>query len=243
MLRLRAIRCLIVAAVAAGVALTTQAKTPDGWRFIEYNEAVSLAKKSHKPLFVYFGFETCPYCEIANRNTFSSELLRKRYSEHYVLAYFDIRGNPADVMTLPGGEKMTRADAIKRMRSVPVPAWAFVSFDGRDILMRRGSRTPVEAFVQLDDYVSSNDGGAIANEDGDVYAYGNTFQTNKAGGDGGAIYGDNHVEISGNRFIGNRSYRGIGGAAYAGWDFYGDPSANTYRGNTDRYGASTWDWD
>ena len=156
MLRLRAIRCLIVAAVAAGVALTTQAKTPDGWRFIEYNEAVSLAKKSHKPLFVYFGFETCPYCEIANRNTFSSELLRKRYSEHYVLAYFDIRGNPADVMTLPGGEKMTRADAIKRMRSVPVPSWAFVSFDGRDILMRRGSRTPVEAFVQFDDYVSSN---------------------------------------------------------------------------------------
>lgn len=151
----RAIRCVLAAMVLAGVAFAAQAKTPDGWPFIEYNEAVALAKKAHKPLFVYFGFQTCPYCEVANRNTFSSELLRKRYSEHYVLAYFDIRGNPSDVMTLPGGEKITRADAIKRMHSVPVPAWAFVSPEGKDILMRRGSRTPVEAFVQFDDYVSS----------------------------------------------------------------------------------------
>lgn len=87
-----------------------------------------------------------------------------------------------------------------------------------------------------------NDGGAIASEGGDVYAYGSIFQANQAGGDGGAISGE-HVEISGNRFIGNHSYFGWGGAAYAGWDFYGDPSANTYRGNRDRGGVNSWDWD
>jgi thioredoxin-related protein len=133
-----------------------QAKSPDGWQFVEYNEAVRLAKRTHKPMFVYFGFATCPYCEIANKNTFSSDALRKRYTEHYVLAYFDIRGNAADVMTLPDGEKLTRADAIKRLRSAPVPAWMFVSPEGKEILMRRGSRTPVEAFLQFDQYVSSN---------------------------------------------------------------------------------------
>ena len=132
------------------------ARTPDGWPFVEYNEAVRLAKRTHKPMFVYFGFETCPYCEIANKNTFSSDALRKRYTEHYVLAYFDIRGNAADVITLPDGEKITRADAIKRLRSAPVPAWMFVSPEGKEILMRRGSRTPVEAFMQFDQYVSSN---------------------------------------------------------------------------------------
>jgi len=133
-----------------------QAKTPDGWPFVEYNEAVRLAKRAHKPMFVYFGFATCPYCEVANKNTFSSAELRQRYTEHFVLAYFDIRGNPADLMTLPDGEKLPRADAIKRLRSSPVPAWMFVSADGKEVLMRRGSRTPVEAFIQFDQYVTSN---------------------------------------------------------------------------------------
>ena len=60
------------------------------------------------------------------------------------------------MMTLPDGEKLTRADAVKRsLRSAPVPAWMFVSPEGREILMRRGSRTPVEAFMQFDQFVSS----------------------------------------------------------------------------------------
>jgi thioredoxin-related protein len=134
-----------------------QAKPPEGWPFVEYNEALRVAERVHKPVFVYFGFPSCPYCEIANKNTFSSEALRKRYTEHYVLAYYDIRGNPDDLMTLPGGEKLARADAIKRLRASPVPAWMFVAADGRQILMRRGSRTPVEAFMQFDEFVA---GGA-----------------------------------------------------------------------------------
>jgi thioredoxin-related protein len=144
------------AAMALLAVSAAAAKTPDGWPFIEYNEAVRIAKRMHKPMFVYFGFETCPYCEIANKNTFSSAALRKRYTDHYVLAYFDIRGNPADVMTPPDGEKLTRAEAIRRMRAVPVPAWTFVSPQGREVLMRRGSRTPVAAFMQYDEYVSGN---------------------------------------------------------------------------------------
>ncbi len=144
------------ALIALLAAPLVEARTPSGWPFVEYNEAVRIAKRTHKPLFVYFGFDTCPYCEIANKNTFSSDSLRKLYTEHYVLAYFDIRGNPGDVMTLPDGSQLTRAEAMKRMRSVPVPAWMFVSPEGREILARRGSRTPVEAFMQFDQYVSSN---------------------------------------------------------------------------------------
>jgi len=143
---------LLLAALCAGVA---QARVPDGWPFLEYNEAVRVAKQTNKPLFVYFGFETCPYCEIANRNTFSSELLRKRYSEHYVLAYFDIRANPNDPMTLPSGETLPRGQAIRKLKGSPVPAWAFVTPEGREILMRRGSRTKVDAFMKFDQYVTS----------------------------------------------------------------------------------------
>jgi thioredoxin-related protein len=154
------IRCarglLLLAAVLVFSAAGAHASTPAGWPFVEYNEAVRAAKRAHKPMFVYFGFPTCPYCEIANKNTFSSDGLRKRFTDHYVLAYFDIRGNPADEIALPDGEKLTRADAVKRLRSAPVPAWMFVSPEGKEILMRRGSRTTVEAFMQYDEYVSSN---------------------------------------------------------------------------------------
>ncbi|MEO8442260.1 MAG: thioredoxin family protein [Betaproteobacteria bacterium] len=151
-----AVGWLLLAAALLVAFPGAQAKTPDGWPFVEYNEAVRLAKRTHKPIFVYFGFPTCAYCEIANKNTFSVEALRKRYTDHYVLAYFDIRGNSADVMTLPDGEKLTRAEANQRLRSAPVPAWMFVSPEGREILLRRGSRTPVEAFMQFDQYISSN---------------------------------------------------------------------------------------
>lgn len=146
---------IVLASVLLLAPAPAQARTPDRWPFVEYNDAVRVAKKTHKPMFVYFGFQDCPYCEIANKNTFSFDALRKRYTEHYVLAYFDIRGNPADIITLPEGEKLTRAEAIKRLRSSPVPAWMFVSPEGKEILMRRGSRTPVEAFMQFDQFVMS----------------------------------------------------------------------------------------
>ncbi len=151
-----AARVFFVAAALLLAAQGAESKPPDAWPFVEYNEAVRIAKRAHKPMFVYFGFAGCPYCEIANKNTFSFDALRQRYTEHYVLAYFDIRGNPADVMTLPDGEKLTRAEAIKRLRSAPVPAWMFVSPDGKEVLMRRGSRTPVDAFMQFDQYVAGN---------------------------------------------------------------------------------------
>lgn len=153
---IKLIRFLVLTIVVLLAPAAVRAQPPEGWPFLEFNEAVRAAKRMHKPMFVYFGFTGCPYCEIANKNTFSSDALRKLYTDHYVLAYFDIRGNPDDAISLPAGEKLTRADAIKRLRSSPVPAWMFVSADGREILMRRGSRTPIEAFLQFDQYASGN---------------------------------------------------------------------------------------
>ncbi len=131
------------------------ARVPDGWPFLEYTEAVRVAKQANKPMFVYYGFDTCPYCIYLNKNTLSFEALRSRYAEHYVLAYFDIRGNPGDVITLPSGEQLTRGQAIRKLKGSPVPAWAFVAPDGREIMLRRGSRTKVDAFMKFDQYVMS----------------------------------------------------------------------------------------
>jgi thioredoxin-related protein len=143
---------LFALALTAGAA---QARVPDGWPFVEYNAAVRIAKQANKPMFVYFGFATCPYCIYLNQHTLSYGTLRQRYSDHYVLAYFDIRGNPGDFITLPSGEQMTRGQAIRKLKGSPVPAWSFVAPDGREIMMRRGSRTKVDAFIKFDQYVMS----------------------------------------------------------------------------------------
>jgi thioredoxin-related protein len=151
------LRIALIPALMLWAMTAADARAPDGWSFVEFNQAAREAKRTGKPLFVYFGFATCPYCEYANRNTFSYEALRRRYTDHYVLAYFDIRGNPDDMIELPNGEKLTRAAAIKRFKGSPVPAWMFMAPDGREILVRRGSRTKVDAFMKFDQYVA---GGA-----------------------------------------------------------------------------------
>ena len=137
------------------LASVAAARVPEGWPFLEYNEAVRVAKQASRPMFVYFGFETCQYCIYLNKNTLSFEALRRRYAEHYVLAYFDIRGKQDELITLPSGERLPRGQAIRRLKGSPVPAWAFVAPDGREILMRRGSRTGVDAFMKFDQYVMS----------------------------------------------------------------------------------------
>ena len=151
----RLMRSITLALILALSSAVAHATIPEGWPFVDYNEAVRVAKRLHKPMFVYFGFATCPYCIYANEHTFAFDTLRKRYTDHYVLAYFDIRGNRNDVITLPNGEKLTRAEAIKRLKGSPVPAWMFVDPDGNEILMRRGSRTTVDAFMKFDLYVTS----------------------------------------------------------------------------------------
>ena len=143
---------LCALALLAGAA---QARVPEGWPFVDYSEAVRIARQTNKPMFVYFGFNTCPYCIYLNQHTLAFGALRQRYAEHYVLAYFDIRGKPDDVITLPSGEQMTRGQAIRRLKGSPVPAWSFVAPDGREILARRGSRTKVDAFIKFDQYVMS----------------------------------------------------------------------------------------
>ena len=146
-----------LACLFAFTASLSHAELPEGWKFLEYNEALKVAKQQGKPIFVYYGFNKCPYCVYANKHTFSSEELHKTYTDHYVLAYFDIRGNREDMINLVDGTTMKRGDAIKHLKASPVPAWAFLDSQGREILARRGSRTKVLAFKQFDTYVFSGD--------------------------------------------------------------------------------------
>ena len=155
--RLTRVVSLVCAMLICATAGPTRAELPDGWNFLEYNEALKVAKQQGKPVFVYYGFNKCPYCVYVNKHTFSSEELRVRYSSRYVLAYFDIRGNREDPIQLADGSSMPRGDAIKHLKGSPVPAWAFLDSQGRELLARRGSRTKVNAFKQFDAYVGGGE--------------------------------------------------------------------------------------
>ena len=135
-------------------AATTRAKIPDGWPFLDFNEAVKVAKQTGKPMFVYFGFDTCPYCLYLNQHALASESLRKLYVTNYVLGYFDVRGEREDPITLPDGRTMTRAEVLKALKVSSVPTWMFVSREGKLVLMRGGSRTKVNEFWKYDLYVA-----------------------------------------------------------------------------------------
>ena len=85
---------------------------------------------------------------------------------------------------------------------------------------------------------SGVDGGAIYHwATGTIHVTGTLFQGNRAGGNGGAIMAY-RITYSGNRFIGNVS-SGCGGAVIWGNNI-DTPEANTYRGNRDMSGVSTW---
>lgn len=152
--RMASLAFVILLCATAG---PTRAELPDGWNFLEYNEALKVAKQQGKPVFVYYGFNKCPYCVYVNKHTFSSEELRLTYSSRYVFAYFDIRGNREDPIQLADGSSMARGDAIKHLKGSPVPAWAFLDSQGREVLARRGSRTKVNAFKQFDAYVGGGE--------------------------------------------------------------------------------------
>ncbi len=155
---------LVLAVLLWAAASPIRAELPDGWNFLEYNEALKAAKLQGKPVFVYYGFNKCPYCVYANKHTFSSEELRRSYSSRYVLAYFDIRGNREDLIQLADGASMPRGDAIKHLKASPVPAWAFLDPQGREVLARRGSRTKVDAFKQFDAYVGGGEYKSVSFE-------------------------------------------------------------------------------
>lgn len=155
--RLARVASLVCALLLCATAGQTRAELPDGWSFLEYNEALKVARQQGKSVFVYYGFNKCPYCVYVNKHTFSSEELRVGYSSRYVLAYFDIRGNRDDPIQLVDGSSMPRGDAIKHLKGSPVPAWAFLDSQGREVLARRGSRTKVNAFKQFDAYVGGGE--------------------------------------------------------------------------------------
>ena len=132
--------------LAAPAALS---KPPAEWRFQDWKVAVAAAERTHKPLFVLFGFEECPYCDYLYRHGMDSPDVRTKYQASAVLTYYDTRAHrPDEPVVLPGGATMTHAQFIKQFRAYPTPSWVFLSPKGTVLQANRGSKSTSPALLR-----------------------------------------------------------------------------------------------
>ena len=132
-----------------------QAGPPEGWPFVRYEEGMPLAQKTHRPAFILFGLEPCPFCDHLNANTFSDAKLRELYSGEYVLIYMEIKGlNEQPEHLLPDGSTLTHRDFVRKHRAFVAPAWAYYDRSGVKVFQGAGSEETVENFVAFHKYVS-----------------------------------------------------------------------------------------
>ena len=107
------------------------AEAPTGYPFLSFDKALQQAAIKKKPLFVYFGRYGCGYCEKTNKEAFSSQQVRERYSKNYVLAYVDAESGKR--LQLPSGERITEREVGTRYHAFVTPVFTFMSAEGNKL--------------------------------------------------------------------------------------------------------------
>lgn len=143
---------MIVMLFLSGLFSTTvMAEPPPNYPFHTYDEGLRLAQAQNKPLFVYFGRLGCAWCDKTNRESFSNELLRKNYIEHYILVYVDAESGKR--LRLPSGERISEAELGARFKAFATPLFVYLDSQGNEIVKIPGFKT-VEDFHDYDRFVS-----------------------------------------------------------------------------------------
>ena len=127
------------------------AEAPENYPFVSYDAALRAAKTSGKKIFIYYGRFGCGYCDKTNKESFSNNKIRKRYTENYELAYIDAEGGRR--LTLPSGERITEQQFGPLNKIIGTPYFLYLGSDGSLIYKAPGFKT-VNDFIQLDDYVT-----------------------------------------------------------------------------------------
>lgn len=126
------------------------AEAPAGYDFLPYDQGIQLAQSTNKKAFIYFGRPGCGFCQMANKQVFSRDEIRKAYSAHYVLIY--VNSESGKRLRLPNGERITEMQLGERMNTRGTPVFIFVEPDGKPILKRFGVQS-LETMRLLDRYV------------------------------------------------------------------------------------------
>ncbi len=146
--------------VAIRVALATlllllspivQADPPAGWEFLSFDEALEVAARDQRPVFLYFGRHGCPSCERTNRESFTDQRVIDAFNARYVLAYVDSESGSR--LRLPWGERITEMELGIKLKVYGTPFFYFMEPDGQAIMRAPGYQS-AEEFLLYDRFVS-----------------------------------------------------------------------------------------
>ena len=138
-------------AVSGLVPVVLRADPPDQYAFHAYDQGLTRAAASNKPVFLYFGREGCGYCDLTNKKGFADPAVRQGYQEHYELVYVDSESGRR--LRLPSGERITERELGVRFRAFVTPVFVFMHPDGTPILKRVGVQS-ADQLLQYHRYVS-----------------------------------------------------------------------------------------
>jgi thioredoxin-related protein len=138
---------LFALVLLCAVSVSAWADAPKGYPFLAFDDAMAEASASGKPIFVYFGRYGCGYCEKTNKEAFSDAEVRRRYTDHYVLAYVDAESGKR--LRLPSGERVTEREVGTRYNAFVTPVFTFLTPDG-EVLHRMVGVQRIEDLMDAD---------------------------------------------------------------------------------------------
>ncbi len=129
-----------------------RADAPEGYPFLPFDQAMAQSKSEAKPMFVYFGRYGCGYCEKTNREAFIDPAVKKRYTQHYALAYVDAESG--NRIRLHSGERITERELGTRYDALVTPVFTFLTPTGEPIHRMIGVQR-IEDLIAADDRVQT----------------------------------------------------------------------------------------
>lgn len=134
------------------LSMNLQADAPEGYPFVSFDQAMAQSQSESRLLFVYFGRYGCGYCEKTNREAFVDPEVKRRFSEHYALAYVDAESGKR--LRLPSGERITERDLGTRYDALVTPVFTFINPDG-SLVYRMVGVQRIEDLIEADDKIQS----------------------------------------------------------------------------------------
>lgn len=118
------------------------AAPPTEWGFQKLPAAMAEAKTTNKPIFVLFGFETCPGCKRLYSQALSNNGLRETFQKNFVLAYVDTEGQgEPNSYQIGDSPALSHADLMALFKGSPTPSWVFLTPKGVRLHGERGGKT------------------------------------------------------------------------------------------------------
>jgi thioredoxin-related protein len=133
--------------------MTLPADAPEGYPFLAFDQAMARSQAEGKVLFVYFGRYGCGYCEKTNREAFVDQEVKRRYTDHYVLAYVDAEGGRR--LRLPSGERIPERELGTRYDALVTPIFTFMTPDGKPLSRLVGVQR-IEDLIAADDRIQDS---------------------------------------------------------------------------------------